>query len=83
METGVIIALYRDPCIQVAPTLGLTVYKYHLHWAVWILRRSLPLCETNVRILSKPFPDRALLKEASFLFLDEALAMRGWERALE
>ena len=38
METGVIKGLYRDPSIQIIPTLGAKVYKYYLHWAIWIPR---------------------------------------------
>ena len=38
METGVIKGLYRDPSIQIIPTLGPKVCKYYLHWAIWIPR---------------------------------------------
>ena len=38
METGVIKGLYRDPSIQIMPTLGPKVCKYYLHWAIWIPR---------------------------------------------
>ena len=27
-----------DPSIQIIPTLGPTVCKYYLHWAIWIPR---------------------------------------------
>ena len=30
--------LYRDPSIQIIPTLGPKVCKYYLHWAFWIPR---------------------------------------------
>ena len=30
----------RDPSIQIIPTLGPKVCKYHLHWAIWIPRAS-------------------------------------------
>ena len=42
METGIIQGLYRDPSIQIIPTLGPKVYKYYPHWAVWSLRVTLP-----------------------------------------
>ena len=38
MEAGVIKELYRDPSIQIIPTLGPKVCKYYLHWANWIPR---------------------------------------------
>ena len=38
METGVIWGLYRDPSIQMIPTLGPKVCKYYLHLAFWIPR---------------------------------------------
>ena len=36
METGGIKGLYRDPILQIIPTLGPRVCKYYLHWAIWI-----------------------------------------------
>ena len=39
METGVINrALYRDPSIQIVPTLGPKVLRYCLHWGIWTPR---------------------------------------------
>ena len=38
METVVIWGLYKDPSIQIIPTLGPKAYKYYLPWATWILR---------------------------------------------
>ena len=41
MEAGVIGRLYRDPSIQIIPTLGPKVCKYYLHWAIWIPREGI------------------------------------------
>ena len=38
IETGVIQGLYKDPSIQIMPTLGAKVCKCYLHWAIWIPR---------------------------------------------
>ena len=38
MESGVMKRLFRDPSIQIIPTLGPKVCKYYLHWAIWIPR---------------------------------------------
>ena len=35
MESGVIKGLFRDPSIQIIPTLGPKVCIYCLHWAIW------------------------------------------------
>ena len=32
----------RDPCTQILPTLGPTVCKCYLHWAIWIPRVKVP-----------------------------------------
>ena len=40
MESGVIWGLYRDPSIQIAPTLGPNVCKYDLHQTIWIPRAN-------------------------------------------
>ena len=37
METG-----YKDPSIQILPTLGPKVCKYYPHWAIWSPRLSIP-----------------------------------------
>ena len=31
-------ALFRDPSLEILPTLGPKGCKYYLHWAIWILR---------------------------------------------
>ena len=49
METGVIKGLYRDPSIEIIPTLGPKVCKYYLHWAVWSLRATLPQTSMGTR----------------------------------
>ena len=33
--------LYKDPGIQMIPTLGPTVSKCHRHWAIWIPRERM------------------------------------------
>ena len=38
METRDIRELYRDPSIQIIPTLGPKVCKCCLYWAIWIPR---------------------------------------------
>ena len=41
MESGVLKGLFRDPSIQIVPTLGPKVCRYYLHWAIWIPRETL------------------------------------------
>ena len=36
MNIGVIEGLYKDPSIQIIPTLGPKGCDYYLHWATWI-----------------------------------------------
>ena len=44
METVVTKGLYRDPRIQIMPTLDPKVYKDYLHWAIWFVRvRDIPI----------------------------------------
>ena len=38
MEAGVIRGLFRDPSIQIVPTLVRKERKCYLHWAIWIPR---------------------------------------------
>ena len=44
METVVIKGLYRDPILQVIPTLGPDGCKYYPHWAIWIPRVRFGSC---------------------------------------
>ena len=34
----------RDPSTQIIPTLGPKVFKYYLHWAIWIPRGRAKVC---------------------------------------
>ena len=43
VETG-----YKDPSIQILPTLGPKVCKYYLHWAIWSPRLLLYLIRSGV-----------------------------------
>ena len=40
MESGVIKGVYRDPSIQMIPTLGPKVCTHYQNWAIWIPRET-------------------------------------------
>ena len=51
MESGVIKGLFRDPSIQIIPTLGPKGCTIYLHWTIWILRAQTKIPHHRFRSL--------------------------------
>ena len=63
MESWVIKGLFRDPSIQIVPTLGPEVCKFYLHWAISLNPKPLnPIWIPRAQIKIPHHPFRSLFE---------------------